>query len=957
MIHGVPEVIDSVEGASAPIYAKREVAVRLRPSRPTASVRNIRWPVWLLVVLAIAGLGATGLVVSEAMGTTHGQTSESGLESAGVKAYLSHFAGEAQGTPVRERARFLGNRGPAAASGPLISSLSSATTRTYHTVRGTMLTDKYAGPVNFLDGENQWRPIDNGLVQSGAGWRNKANIFLLSLPRSLAQPVSVSSGSTSVSFSLRGAHGEGAVSGSAVRYAHALPAADVTYRSVASGVDEAITLTGTRAPRSLRFDMSTSRGLRVQRAADGSIRLVDRWGRVRFSIAPSIAYTQRGATRGASRSVPSSLVRSGAGWLLSLNLSERWLRSELAQGPVLVDPSISYGINEGGADLEGPKEFCTLKEASPTKSDCNPNTNFSVGGKGPSLERALLATGVVPSNAIIIDGFLNMSLEHQTTKTAVTLEIHRVTQAWTSSATWNTYDGSHSWTKAGGDYAEGGDTAIEEDVGGESGGKERLGPYIFNVTELLQEWANESAGGAQGYPNDGLLVSLAPSSEGQNTLEFYGHNGAEHGGEAPVLESEWVSAGTGEKPQYTMLPMQLTTRASIAVNAGNGNLFAQSNDLSIAGRGLSFNGSRVYNSLSGAWKNEFGNWQDSNQPGLRFERNDNQGKTEEQPNVILYRDGTGAWYQFFRNGKNYITPSGIKATLCWWNSESPCKFLAGEKYYRLTYDQSKIHIDFNRYGAPIDVEDQYGNTLSSNGGNYPPTTWTDTEGRQITYTKTKSGEGEAEQESPYASMTDVSGSRTIRYGYTTGKELEGSGLLETVTDANSGTTHYQYKGEGGSLSKITTPRGEVINIVYVKDSSKVSTITRTTNAEHTTGPTWTFTYYEAGKAPAPCTASQKATVVKDPDGTDGKAGHVTTYCSNPLNQIEKTIDANGDETQTAYDSFGNVSATTAGSPGNGESGGVESFHYDEAGQNLLCVVAGTSRKNPLARPHRMNRRS
>jgi RHS repeat-associated protein len=143
-----------------------------------------------------------------------------------------------------------------------------------------------------------------------------------------------------------------------------------------------------------------------------------------------------------------------------------------------------------GVDLEGPKEFCTLKEATPTKSDCNPNANFSVGGKGPSLERTLLTSGVVPSNAIILDGFLILGLAHQTTKTPVTLEIHRVTQAWTSSATWNTYDGSHAWMKAGGDYAEGGDTAIEEDVGGESGGKERLGPYSFNVTELLQEWAN-----------------------------------------------------------------------------------------------------------------------------------------------------------------------------------------------------------------------------------------------------------------------------------------------------------------------------------------------------------------------------------------------------------------------------------------------------------------------------------
>jgi RHS repeat-associated protein len=176
----------------------------------------------------------------------------------------------------------------------------------------------------------------------------------------------------------------------------------------------------------------------------------------------------------------------------------------------------------------------------------------------------------------------------------------------------------------------------------------------------------------------------------------------------------------------------------------------------------------------------------------------------------------------------------------------------------------------------------------------------------------------------------------VHYAYEQHENFHNGPQLTSFTDANGQITHYEYQGT--RLVKITTPRGEVTKIAYKGD--KVETIIETTNSEHTTGPTWKFTYYEIGKAPAPCTSSQQATVVEDPDGTHGEAGHKTTYCANIADQVEKTIDANGNETATSYDAFGNVSATTAPARETGDSRGVTSFVYGTNGQNLLCEVQG-----------------
>jgi hypothetical protein len=590
-----------------------------------------------------------------------------------------------------------------------------------------MLTESYASPVNFKNQSGQWRPIERRLVPSGSGWRNVADSFALSFPRSAAAPVSLRVGAASVSLSLLGGRGGGSASGTLARYPDVLPATDAAYESTAGGLDETLTLKGVAAPRMLHFDISSTGGLRARQMTGGAVGLFDRQGRLWFYVAPSLAYPAH-AGRATARPLHSALRSSGKGWVLSLDLDEPWLRSDLSAGPVIVDPSITYGHEGNAAGNFGPSRICTLKAESPTTSFCKAEANFTVGGEGSKEKRALLAAPTLPRNGVLLEGFLNLTLVHQSNpKNKVNLGFYRGTREWTSSATWDTYDGTHSWTTAGGDYSEGGDSAVLDGIGGgeENGHYEQL----VNITQVMQEWANgpESKVG-QGYADDGLMLKLATGS-GSNTLEFIGNVTGGH--ENAIYATEWEEGGQGDSPEYTMLPFPLTDRMSISVNAASGNLLVDSNDLHVTGRGLDFNASRVYNSLND-FENEFGNWQDSNQSGLRKESSQSEGS----PNLIWLRDGSGAWFQFYWNASTseYITPPGIKATLCASYSAPPCPV---SSTYRLTFNESQTRIDFNLFGAPVDVEDRYGNKLTSNGGNYPPTQWTDTEERHFTYTKEK----------------------------------------------------------------------------------------------------------------------------------------------------------------------------------------------------------------------------
>jgi len=765
--------------------------------------------------------------------------SASSLESPGVRQAIARQL-QVPGPSVVTQGGSGGSAEPAApAGGELVPSLSSAYSNTWRVLDHPMVSRIYAAPVNYKGTDDVWHQISNQLVPSAlGGYENEANGFSLQIPMSLSSGVSLTSAGRSVSFALEGAREAlPSVSGSRATYPEALTSTDFEYLSSSTGVQETATLKNQSAPSELRFVLSASPGLQALKDPDGAIQLADSQGKVWFRIPAPLAHPQS-AGPASGQPLPTTLTPSGSGWVLAIDTGESWLRSDLASGLVAVDPT----IEESGS------QNCTIESYMTKTSACTQET-FAVGyhSEAPAHEHhGLLQFNLssLPTDIGVEYAKLGLYLASESTTNSKAVGVYRVTRAWTTSATWETYDGTHAWTTPGGDYAnpsENSDASVNPSVGGSTGWQ------YWYPTKMVQEWANgANAPEKEGYENDGLIVKDEKDNTVNNTLEFDSIHASAH---QPFLEVAYEPHGVGSQPQFTILNTQLTGQMSMGVNVASGDLLLQSNALHIAGRGIDFSSELEYNNFDPE-VHDYGRWTDSGDVQLY-----------EQPDGSVEFENGGAYFVFLKQANGtYVTPAGIKAVLCTaGNLPCPGTLPAGVKW-RLIYNQSQEHIDFNEWGRVLDDSDRYGNTLTAGytEGINQITSWTDTQGRKIEYFRGSSNRS-------FTEVKDVAGGRHVSYEY------EGSGagqVLIAYTDANGGTTHYHY--EYSDLNKITTPKGNVIKLTY-DGQHRIHYITRTTNSEHTTGPTTKFTYYAAGSAPAPCTSKQKATVVTDPDSVAGES--------------------------------------------------------------------------------------
>jgi RHS repeat-associated protein len=583
------------------------------------------------------------------------------------------------------------------------------------------------------------------------------------------------------------------------------------------------------------------------------------------------------------------------------------------------------------AEGEGQKAeaACTLTSTEPTKSACGSSIGAGYTSSSKTTKRSLIKFTMPAGseNLTILSARLELDVGSTTTTSGVAMGVYRVTTPWTTSATWNTSNGTTAWGTPGGDFANNSEAAINPSVGTKTGWVD------WNPTEMLQRWYNGT--GAPAGQSDADLGFLLKDVTEDTTNNMVTFDDSEYENE-PSLSYESVPRGVGDSSQYTLLSTPLSPTSTMSVNVASGDLMLRDTNLQIAGRGLNFTSARVFNSLSSGPYGYGLAWGDSNAAYVHVQ----------EAGTVSYTDGAGGTFAFLKSGANFITPAGIDATMCAAGSAAPCpSSLPAGVTYRLIYNQSQVHIDFGHLSEeggyfPTNVQDRYENKLSASytGGIEDPTMWTDTEGRKIEYSETSPSEG-------YTKITDESGNRSVSFQY---ENIEGFDELVKSTDADGNNTTYGYgpEVEATYVAKITDPAGHV-TLLYYETEGRIAKIIRTTNSVHTTGPTDTFTYYGIGKAPEfakkanLCTSTQKATVIKDPDWT--KSGeHETMYCSNSLDEVEKTVDAGGNATEAAYNPLGNLTSSTASAPGNGESGDVESYGYDESGLNLMCAVGGTS---------------
>jgi RHS repeat-associated protein len=867
-------------------------------------------------VLLVCGLAAGLVMLVSGSSASAAAVSAGSLESAGVREALSHEVQPA-GPGIVSQGGSGGTGGAAAPAGEVDPSLSTAFSTTWSAPHRPLVTRIFNVPVNYKGSDGSWHTIDNALVASPlGGYENTANSFSLQLPESLSSDVSLSYQGSMVSFTLQGASATlPAVSGDTASYPEVLSSTDLSYTSEAAGVRELVTLKNAAAPTQLRYALSLPVGFSPHEEADGSVALVDGAGEVVFTIPAATAY-RPSAGPGSGRVLPSSVAASGSGWTLTVDTGEAWLREELGSGAVAVDPSVDVAAAQA----------CSLAAESPTTSKCS-SSELRVGYDSTHQENhALLEFSLssLPTAAVVLDAKLGLYVQAHSTTSAKAVGVYRVTKPWTTSATWNTYDGTHSWGTAGGDYSNPeheSDASVNPSVGASTGWS------YWYPTKMVQEWVNttkapEYEKKPQGYANEGLIVKDQTDSQTANLLTIDSPSASS---DQPYLEVSYQARGQGEEPQYTIASTPLSDTSTMGVNVASGDLLLQSSQMQMTGvAGFGFTSTRTWNGLNGE-RLDYGHWEDSNDISL-FENGDGS---------VSYLSPSGAWFEFQKQpAGEYTRPPGIKATMCGAGSPSPCPTsLPSGVSHELLFDGNQGQVSFNAYGAGI-REDHYGHKVSVEFPSEHHLVFTDPQGHKIE----QISEG---LEGLQSELKDLSGSRNVKFAY---KNFgEGEPELQTYTDENGKTTSYEYSNY--TITKITDGHGEV-TLFHYDSKRRVEEIIRTTNAEHTKGPTTKFKYYAPGEAPSPCTSNQRGTVVKDPDWETTKA-HEILYCSNVLDQVEKTVAYNGEEkleSSTTYDPFGNQTSLTAATSGGTEKGGVTSLDFDKYGINLECTVQGTTKE-------------
>jgi RHS repeat-associated protein len=228
---------------------------------------------------------------------------------------------------------------------------STATATVYDNADGTHTRQVALTPVNYRDAHGDWQPIDTRVRRAADGRLHEtANSLSVDFAPDSADPALASfrtgAGHT-LGYGLKGAAKvTGAVTGSEVTYAGALPHTDLVLAPTTTGVKEAVVLHSAQAAGSWTFPLSL-KGLTPVQAKDGSIELRAADGTVTARIPRAYAYDSKVDRRSGepttTYAVTYRLVRDHGATALQVTLDPTWLHDPARVFPVTVDPTITDG--------------------------------------------------------------------------------------------------------------------------------------------------------------------------------------------------------------------------------------------------------------------------------------------------------------------------------------------------------------------------------------------------------------------------------------------------------------------------------------------------------------------------------------------------------------------------------------------------------------------------------------
>ena len=802
---------------------------------------------------------------------------------------------------------------PVVRVGAQVASLRRADSDTFLAGDGRLLTKIYPFAVNYRTGSGVMAPIDSRLLAAGGGFAQAANDLGLRFPGAASGAVRASGRTGGVSVALLGGSGRGSVSGSVERFGSASSGVALSYSSLAWGAGWRASLSGVAAGRGLRWLVRGSRGMSV-RLYRGGVEFLDRAGRRSWIFTAPTAQT---AGSLASLRTRLSLRRTGQGEIVTETVpAARSVAAATPAGSVRADAVPGKPDSVVLSGLLVPGAYAALSGSEVT-GDCyvdgqtsqNKTTSFcsgSVNYVGES-DHTLLNFDVadnVPGHVQVLQSYVSMALASESTTTAEGIGVWQAAKPWTNQATWNDYDGTNPWAKAGGDT-----TGAMEDVETIGASSDVGASFYWDVDPSMQGWVD-------GNPpqNEGLLFEGTNPGSATNRLGFLTQTSSSDG---PYLGVYYETRG-GDYPGSHYDTQQLTDHSTAGVNVANGDLEVSNQDLHLTGiNGLDVNIGRYYNSLS--------NDQDS--LGLGWTMGTGADTylvmPSDENDVIDYFDGTGSAQLFYKNPSGqWVTPPGVDATVSV-NSDDTYD----STVFTLFFRHSGITETFTsatglpKYARLSSVSNRDGRTITySYNGSGQLASLVDSYGATTTFTYSSAG---------YVSkITDPTG-RTYQYGQ------DSSGHLTTYTDPAGNITHYSYDSYG-NLTKIVTGAGNVTTIAYdAGNTNRVTSITRLVHPTDMTGPTTGYQYAPAG---ATCTTAGPGwmqTTATNP------RGYVTTFCTDDLSRLEQTIDANGNTRGTSYSTDGYVSQLMSGlnTP--------TAFTYSTDGDDNVTQIADGTGASPI----------
>ena len=478
--------------------------------------------------------------------------------------------------------------------------LSRATSSTFVAGSGRLVTRIYSVPVNYKTSRGSFAAIDDGLVATASGWRQRANDLGVRLPRSATQPARLSVAAGGLALRLAGSAGRGVTSGTVDRFMAARPGVDLAYRSQTTGIGWQASVSSAEAGRGLSWVVSPSSGLSAKLVADG-VAFVNRAGRTVWLFTAPTAHVAGSRQPAATRL---SVSRTAQGDVIHLALAgsrpaaahrQFAVLDPEVQAPIAVpaaisepDPIVYDGqIVPGAVQYLGGSEQtgdCYVDSTTPTTPLCGGDTD-DVGPDDNMLVNFDIADNL-PADVEILQAAVSLGLGSASDTTADNVGVWPAAQPWTSAATWNSYDGTHAWTTPGGTTT--GAAADVEPVGasGDVGND-----FYWDVAPIVQGWVDHNPAQV-----DGLIFKATDGSSAPNTLGFNSQTSTT--GDQPYL-SVYYQQRLGDYPDARYDTQQLTDRSNEGVNVANGNLLVSNTDLSLPGiNGLNLTIGRYYNNLS-----------------------------------------------------------------------------------------------------------------------------------------------------------------------------------------------------------------------------------------------------------------------------------------------------------------------------------------------------------------------